>query len=428
MRIFGNSPQDIPLFMGLRPLWEVPNRGLIQFAFTVWIPMPKIASLLLNLGHALDHLFLLIFATAVSAIATEFGVGRWEDMMPYTVGAFVMFGLGSIPAGRLGDLWGRRQMMLVFFFGMGLSAMWVALTQTPLQMGIALTVLGVFSAIYHPVGIPMLVQKAERPGLTIGVNGLAGNLGIALAALSTGFLVAWQGWRMAFIVPGVVSILCGFLFAWTAPNETSAPAKKKSTVVQLPKHLAWRTFAVMVATSTTTSLLFNITTNGNTQLLAERLDGLVNDPTRLGMLLAVIYAVASLAQLVVGRLLDWLPVKPLFFAVLFLQIVSFALASQTTGWVWYVAAIGYMVMVFAAIPFSDTMVVRYIDDAMRSRVSGTRIAISFGISSLAVYSLGPFVKASGFTQLMVAASCVAALGALIVLFLPNEAQMKPSAV
>ena len=416
------------MFVRLPPLTETLNRGLIQFAFTVWIPMPKIASLLLNLGHALDHLFLLIFATAVSAIATEFGVGRWEDMMPYTVGAFVMFGLGSIPAGRLGDLWGRRQMMLVFFFGMGLSAMGVALTQTPLQMGIALTVLGVFSAIYHPVGIPMLVQKAERPGLTIGVNGLAGNLGIAMAALSTGFLVAWQGWRMAFIVPAVVSILCGFLFAWTAPNETSAPAKKKSTVVQLPKHLAWRTFAVMVATSTTTSLLFNITTNGNTQLLAERLDGLVNDPTRLGMLLAMIYAFASLAQLVVGRLLDWLPVKPLFFGVLFLQIVSFALASQTTGWVWYVAAIGYMVMVFAAIPFSDTMVVRYIDDAMRSRVSGTRIAISFGISSLAVYSLGPFVKASGFTQLMVAASCVAALGALIVLFLPNEAQMKPSAV
>jgi len=390
--------------------------------------MPKIASLLLNLGHALDHLFLLIFATAVSAIATEFGVGRWEDMMPYTVGAFVMFGLGSIPAGRLGDLWGRRQMMLVFFFGMGLSALAVALTQTPLQMGIALTVLGIFSAIYHPVGIPMLVQKAEKPGLTIGINGLAGNLGIAMAALSTGFLVAWQGWRMAFIVPAMVSILCGILLARTAPHEMTAPAKKKTSVVQLPKHLAWRTFVVMVATSTTSSLLFNITTNGNTQLLAERLDGLVNDPTRLGMLLALIYAVASLAQLVVGRLLDWLPVKPLFFSVLFLQIVSFALASQTAGWVWYVAAIGYMVMVFAAIPFSDTMVVRYIDDAMRSRVSGTRIAISFGISSLAVYSLGPFVKASGFTQLMVAASCVAAVGALIVLFLPNEAQMKSTAV
>lgn len=403
------------------------NRGLMPLDFFNLDRMPKIASLLLNIGHALDHLFLLIFATAVSAIATEFGVGRWEDMMPYTVGAFVMFGLGSIPAGRLGDLWGRRQMMLVFFFGMGLSAMAVAMTQTPIQMAIALTVLGVFSAIYHPVGIPMLVQKSLRPGLTIGVNGLAGNLGIAMAALSTGFLVAWQGWRVAFLVPGVVAIVCGILFAWYAPSESSAPAKKKSSVLQLPKHLAWRTFIVMVATSTTTSLLFNITTNGNTQLLAERLDGLVSDPSRLGVLLALIYAVASLAQLVVGRLLDWLPVKPLFFSVLFLQIVSFAIASQSTGWAWYAAAIGYMVMVFAAIPFSDTMVVRYIDDTMRSRVSGTRIAISFGISSMAVYMLGPFVKASGFTLLMVAASCVAALGACIVLFLPSETQMKQSA-
>ena len=95
--------------------------------------MPLIPSLLLNVGHALDHLFLLIFATAVSAIAIDFGVGRWEDMMPYTVGAFLMFGLGSIPAGRLGDLWGRRPMMIVFFLGMGVSSIAVALTQTPMQ-------------------------------------------------------------------------------------------------------------------------------------------------------------------------------------------------------------------------------------------------------------------------------------------------------
>ena len=34
--------------------------------------------------------------------------------MPYPIGAFVMFGLCSLPAGRLGDQWGRRQMMLLF--------------------------------------------------------------------------------------------------------------------------------------------------------------------------------------------------------------------------------------------------------------------------------------------------------------------------
>jgi MFS family permease len=386
--------------------------------------MPFIPSLLLNIGHALDHLFLLIFATAVSAIAKDFGMERWEDMMPYTVGAFLMFGLGSIPAGRLGDLWGRRPMMIVFFWGIGISSIGVAFTETPMQMAMALTVLGIFSAIYHPVGIPLLVQKAPRPGLTIGVNGLAGNLGIAMAALVTGFLVAWQGWRVAFVVPGLVSLVCGVLFAWFAPQEQMASSKKKNASVQLPKNLAMRTFVVMVGTATTTSLLFNITTNGNTQLLAQKLDGLVSDASQLGLLLAAIYALASLAQLVVGRLLDKLPVKPLFFGVLFLQIVMFGVASQTTGWAWYVAAIGYMVMVFGSIPFSDTMVVRYIDDTMRSRVSGTRIAISFGISSLAVYLLGPVVKHAGFTQLMLGLTVVAAMGALMVLFLPGESQMK----
>ena len=64
---------------------------------------------MLNIGHALDHLFLLIFATAVGTIAAEFGFTRWEDLMPYGVGAFFLFGLGSLPSGRLGDLWGAAR-------------------------------------------------------------------------------------------------------------------------------------------------------------------------------------------------------------------------------------------------------------------------------------------------------------------------------
>jgi MFS family permease len=71
-------------------------------------------------------------------------------------------------------------------------------------MAAALTLLGLFSAIYHPVGIPMLLQHAQAPGRTIGINGLAGNLGIAVAALLTGVLVDLAGWRAAFVVPGLV--------------------------------------------------------------------------------------------------------------------------------------------------------------------------------------------------------------------------------
>src|SRR4030095_15957260 len=166
-------------------------------------------ALLLNVAHALDHMFLLIFATAVTAIAADFGFPDWESLMPYGVGAFMLFGLGSLPAGRLGDLWGRRPMMLVFFVGMGLSALLAAMTRNAWELGAALTVMGLFSSLYHPVGIPMLVRGAPRPGLAIGINRLAGSRGVDFAAIATGFLVKYAGWRAAFVVPGLLAIACG---------------------------------------------------------------------------------------------------------------------------------------------------------------------------------------------------------------------------
>jgi MFS family permease len=379
------------------------------------------AALLLNVAHALDHLFLLVFATAVAAIASEFGFARWEDLMPYGVGAFIMFGLGSLPSGRLGDLWGRRPMMLVFFFGLGASALLTSLATNAWQMAAALTLLGSFASIYHPVGIPMLLQHAANPGATIGVNGLAGNLGIAVAAILTGLLVQAVGWRAAFIVPGLASIACGVLFARVVPREAEAPAaRRKKSAMELPAAVLARVFAVMTAAAVTASLLFNLTTNGNGQLLAERMHGVVEDPALLGALLAAVYALASTAQVAVGRLIDRLPMKRLYLTIAIGQVPLLAFAAQAQGWWLYALLTGAMILIFGAIPFTDAMIVRYVDDRMRSRVAGMRLTVSIGISSAAVWLLGPLVKAGGFSTLMLVMAGIAACTAGIVAWLPNE--------
>lgn len=376
--------------------------------------------LLLNVGHGVDHLMLLIFATAVGAIAHDFGFARWEDLMPFTTGAFVLFGLGSLPAGRLGDHWGRRSMMLVFFFGIGASALLVAATQSAWQLAIALTVMGAFASIYHPVGIPMLLQVAERPGQVIGVNGLAGNLGIAVAALSTGWLVKYIGWRAAFVVPGLVAIGCGAWFARVAPHELAPPVQRKPRQVDLPRSLAVRVFAVVAFTSTCGAVLFNFTTNGNAELLRERLASITRDPATIGSWLAAIYAIGALSQLVVGRWIDRFELKRLFLLLVVLQVPLFALAAFADGWALLAAVFGIMVLVFGAIPFTDAIVVRYFDDRMRSRVAGVRFAIAFGISSLAVWALGPIVRASGFAFLLGLSAFIAACAAATILALPRS--------
>jgi MFS family permease len=384
-------------------------------------PLPRSTAALLNVAHAIDHMFLLIFATAVASIAADFGVARWADLMPYGVGAFAMFGLGSLPAGRLGDLWGRRRMMLVFFFGMGLSALIAAVTQSAWQLAVALTLLGAFSAIYHPVGIPMLVQRSTRPGLTIGFNGLAGNLGVALSAVVTGALVKYAGWRMAFAVPALLALACGVLFARFAPIEAEAPARRAPTRAMPGKRTLAHVFAIVTAASISGSLLFNFTTNGNGELLRERLRGIVEDPAALGGLLALVYVFGALTQVAVGHLLDRVSLKALYAGIVAAQAPLFLLAAHSQGWALYALMIAFMVAVFGAIPFTDAIIVRYVDDRMRSRVSGMRLAVAFGVSSLAVWMLGPLVKTAGFDALLLLMAAIALVTLGVVLLLPRSA-------
>ena len=383
---------------------------------------PPIVNVLLNAGHAIDHMFLLIFATAVGAVTVEFGFSDWTELMPYSVGAFALFGLGSLPAGRLGDLWGRRIMMIIFFIGMGVSALLVALTQNAWQLAAALTLLGAFAAIYHPVGIPMLVQNVPNPGAVIGFNGLVGNLGIAVAALVTGFLVKWIDWRAAFIVPGLIAIACGIVFAITCPKETESPSKRKGgkAKVTLTPQMLVRAFAVMTAAAAVSTVLFNFTTNGNGQLLSEGFRGVIEDPAMLGIMLAVIYAIASLAQLVVGNLIDRVPFKPLQLWISVIQVPLLIIAAYTQDWWLFAALLAVMIFVFGSIPFTDAMIVRYVDDRLRSRVAGMRLTVAFGFSAGAVWLLGPMVKQIGFSNALWVMAGIAALKTAIVLLLPDE--------
>lgn len=366
--------------------------------------------LLLNIGHALDHMFLLIFATAVTTIAKDFGLERWEDLMPYSVAAFFCFGLGALPSGRLGDVWGRRPMMIVFFLSMGIASIAVGLTNTPFQLAIAMAVLGLAASIYHPVGIPMLVQGESRPGWAIGVNGLAGNLGLAAAAALTGLLVKYFGWRMAFIIPGIVSIILGLVFAVYATRDGTAPAKRKSFAGGHHDGISVaKIMLIMTVAATSGSMLFNFSTSSNYELLSSRFSEISQDPAQIGFFLAVVYALASLTQLLVGNLIDKISLKPLYIGIIFIQLLALGAAAGTDGWLFYLAQIVFMAAIFGSIPFIDAMVVRFVDDAMRSRVSGMRLAISLGVGSLAVWLIGPIVKQSGFTTLlwvMAATSCI----------------------
>ena len=186
-----------------------------------------------------------------------------------------------------------------------------------------------------------------------------------------------------------------------------------------------RAFAVMTAAAAVSTILFNFTTNGNAQLLGAGFAGIIEDPAVIGTLLAIIYAVASLAQLVVGRLIDRMPFKPLQLWMSVAQVPLLIWAAHSQDWGLFVAMLAVMVFVFGSIPFTDAMIVRYVDDRLRSRVAGMRLTVAFGFSSLAVWLLGPLVKSIGFSHALWIMAGIAAIKAAIVLLLPEEPEADP---
>jgi MFS family permease len=184
----------------------------------------------INIGHFVDHLAMLIFPVVVVALAREWQQA-YAELLPLALGGFIAFGAFALPAGWLADHWSRYKMMAVFFFGIGASLFLTGFAQSPWQIGVGVFVTGMFAAIYHPVGIAMLVAAPERMGRALGWNGLWGNLGLAAAALISGALMDWLGWRAAFIVPGVLTIGVGVAFLLLVPDP--GPVIKKSKTIGL---------------------------------------------------------------------------------------------------------------------------------------------------------------------------------------------------
>jgi MFS family permease len=186
-----------------------------------------------------------------------------------------------------------------------------------------------------------------------------------------------------------------------------------------------RVFTVMTMAAVTSSLLFNFTTNGNAQLLNERFAHVIADPALLGALLAVVYTIASFAQIVIGHLIDRKAFKPLTLAMSIPLIPILALAAYADGWWLYVLLLMVMILIFGSIPFTDAMIVRYVDDRLRSRVAGMRLAVSAGISAAAVWLLGPVVKGAGFDALFWLMVAIAACRAAVLFWLPREPEQQP---
>ena len=386
--------------------------------------------LFLNAGHFFDHLIILIFAAvAALALAREWGMG-YAQLIPYATPGFVAFGLFAVPAGWLADKWSREGMMLLFFLGIGIAAVLTALADTPLQIGLGLFVIGMFGAIYHPVGLAMVVQGRTKTGMPLAVNGVFGNLGVGCAALITGFLIDQTGWRSAFVWPGVVCIVLGlayalFLFAIRqsgndADRASGAKANSGQTL-QVTGTILIKIFAVIFFSTAVGGLIFQSTTFSLPKIFDERLGELAVTATSVGGFAFAVFALASIGQLIVGYLLDRISLKLVFLVVAGIQVVFFALMVGATGSVALAVSAVFMLAVFGQIPINDVLIGRITRSEWRSRVFGLRYIVTFSVSASSIPLIAWIYGFWGFDALFWVLTAAALAILIVVVFLPAAA-------
>ena len=391
--------------------------------------------LFLNVGHFFDHLIILIFsAVAALALAREWGMG-YAQLIPYATPGFVAFGLFAVPAGWLADKWSREGMMLVFFIGIGIAAVLTAFADTPLQIGLGLFIIGMFGAIYHPVGLAMVVQGRTKTGMPLAVNGVFGNLGVGCAALITGFLIDQTGWRSAFVWPGAACVAIGFAYALFlstthqsrgSAEKVGAGQAKSDQMLQVSRPVLIRIFAVIFFSTAVGGLVFQSTTFSLPKVFDERLGELAVTATSVGGFAFVVFALASVGQIIVGYLLDRVSLKLVFLIVAAIQTVFFALMVGATGSVALAVGAVFMLAVFGQIPINDVLLGRITRSEWRSRVFGFRYIVTFSVSASSIPLIAWIYAFWGFDALFWVLT-VAALTILVaVALLPAAAAQSKS--
>jgi MFS family permease len=377
----------------------------------------------LNLGHLLDHLAMLVFPTAVVAIGREWNQ-PYSELLPLALGSFIAFGAFAIPAGWLADHWSRHKVLALFFLGIGVSLFATGFAQSAWQIAAGLTVVGAFAAIYHPVGIAMLVASPKNMGRLLGWNGLWGNLGLASAALLTGALVDAFGWRAAFYVPGVICVAAGLLFLMLVEDPGKVKKTSKSLGLHVDARMMTRIFTIMLIATACGGIIFNSTTISMPKVFDERLSALTQTNFGIGLLVAVVYTMAAFAQVVMGALIDRMELRRLMIGVGLIQIPMLWLAANLEGWAMLGVALLMMLAVFGQIPLNDAIVGRYVADEYRARVLGVRYVVSLGVAAVAVPMIAALHKTEGgFSNVFLVLAVLAGGVFLASFFFPTRAEL-----
>ena len=365
----------------------------------------------LNWGHLLDHYVLLIYPTVVLGLEAVYN-RPYGDLLMLSTAAFTVFGLLALPFGWIADHWSRRNMIAIYFFGTGIAAAAVGFAPSFTALAVALCAVGVFAAIYHPVGLPMLIDTAVNRARTMSWNGVFGNVGVSIASGITALIIAQVGWRWALFIPAAVFIVSGIAYVRFVPDEgrRRAPPPTVHDVV-LDRRLTITVVALFMLLALFSGLVFNALTITLPKIVDARVGRDVSLEL-IGSIATAVFLCGALAQVSMGRLVERIAPHLVMSGIAITQLVAMLLVTHLTGWQLLPALALAVASIYGQVTVGDIVLARYTPSAWRGRVYAFRFFLIFTTAGPAVWVIGRLWDRGGADLVLFVIAIIAAIFAI----------------
>ena len=390
---------------------------------------PNRALTFVNFSHFLNHVIMLIYPTVALTLVDVWSLS-YGELFKLFFFASLLYGVAALPAGWLGDRWSSWGMLAIYMICTGIATFLTGFANSPTQIAVGLAVIGIFAAIYHPVGTNFVVLHAVNRAKDLGYNGAYGTVGLASAAFIAAGLTQLFGWRAAFFVPGAACFLLGVGFVLFTRDIAKNSSQTKSVVEDAP--VTFRTTRVVLGLMAVTALSVGLITQAYTSGLPKVFDDTMKEVvaafaldregglTMSSALVTLVILAGAAGQIVGGSLASKFSPKAVYIGMFAIMIPLAVIASQLDGLPLVVVAAVMMLVITGCLPAENCIIVRFCPEHWRARVFSAKFVMALGGGSFAVLVVGEiFDRTTGFMLFYGFMILLAAIVMLFAAFLPS---------
>jgi len=342
-------------------------------------------------GHFMSHFNMLVFPALVLPL-----VGRLKMDMAYVLDLsfwmYCLFGVSALPWGIIADRWGAKRLFLIYYVGAGFSGLAASyFIDNPAGLAMALASIGLFSGIYHPIGLGMISKEIKRISIGMGYNGMFGNLGLATAPLLTGVVNWFWGPQAAYLVLGALNFLGAGLMAVLPPVGGHGSEKEVSDgdngllgaflillVAMMLGGLVYRGATVILPA------YFELKNTGIFQWFAAITGAGLSKNLVATSVTSFIFIVGMLGQYTGGRVAERFDLRICYLVFHSLTVPAAALMAVTMDLPLVALALVYFFFLLGMQPIENTLVAKFTPRKLHHSAYGSKFVLTFGVGALAV--------------------------------------------